>query len=507
MSCRFIILFFLMTFGIFEKGLCGYKEQIFYPNEAYVFIPNDFPNIDKLLEWQERLKTETTIDGHFIFTNGSSSPVRVTWIEQDPMGGGYNVMYLPSKGRLQSSGIDNSSDGASFTIIPNTATGEPVEQEGYEFGNGSGDALIGALGSAGFAALFNSIYGPQIEQVYEKMAKFQELNRDSFEEIQQIQIKVKGSVIQLGVTLKSFDTDFNLPDLGAGKFKVVPNILGSNTYASQLGVKGYQWLSQNTEFKVSAEQIRAQLINSEIDTDIDQIYFNIASLSLIEADEWSAIGADDESDALLKTSQAAADVLVGWDPYTGIARSLYEFTTGVNPFTGKNLTSFERFASGLGLLSFGVAGKLPLIFKVLKPLAAKLGSATSATMMGVSGIINKAGQGALQTNRTINFLSKQNPKWGLTMTHTLKHFNLIDDSPFSMTRIDPKGNINIWVNHVMEISQLPPTRTWTERGQRFLEIRAKVPKTGSDEMMNLGVRLAEQADGSFDLVTILTKNP
>ena len=109
--------------------------------------------------------------------------------------------------------------------------------------------------------------------------------------------------------------------------------------------------------------------------------------------------------------------------------------------------------------------------------------------------------GAGSEVRRVRFRRSSNGNWGLTATHINKH--LFGSGPTSLKTLDPDGNGDIWGTHIANLLQSPATST-TPNG--MIDIIQEFPKSGNvPGRYKLGVRLAPQSDGSYDLITILTK--
>ena len=127
------------------------------------------------------------------------------------------------------------------------------------------------------------------------------------------------------------------------------------------------------EYQIKAKAI-AQKINqaprasSQIKNDVRTLSRN----TLINSVE-SRIENDIElSDAQLKLAETFADIFLGIDPITGVARGFIEAYTGVNLVTGESLSDFERSLTGafgaLNLVTLGVAASTVTTVKVLNSI-------------------------------------------------------------------------------------------------------------------------------------------
>jgi hypothetical protein len=84
--------------------------------------------------------------------------------------------------------------------------------------------------------------------------------------------------------------------------------------------------------------------------------------------------------------------------------------------------------------------------------------------------------------------------------HLNKH--MFGSSKHSLSKIDPGGNSEIWKGYMQELASRPVTST-TSNG--MLDIIGSFPRTGGSGSFQFGIRLSPRSDGSFDLVTLLTK--
>lgn len=90
--------------------------------------------------------------------------------------------------------------------------------------------------------------------------------------------------------------------------------------------------------------------------------------------------------------------------------------------------------------------------------------------------------------------------WGLREGHIEKH--IFGNGPTALKQIDPGGNPEIWLRQLNELASRSVTST-TKNG--MLDIVGQFPKAGGGGSYRLGIRLSPNPNGSFDLITILTK--
>lgn len=102
--------------------------------------------------------------------------------------------------------------------------------------------------------------------------------------------------------------------------------------------------------------------------------------------------------------------------------------------------------------------------------------------------------------RKIKLLPSTNSKWGLTGKHLRKHF--YGESKFALNKIDNAGNADKWKNHLAELFN-SPVGSSTSNG--MIDVVKHFPKADGSGTFKMGIRLKDNLDGTFDLVTVLTK--
>lgn len=144
-----------------------------------------------------------------------------------------------------------------------------------------------------------------------------------------------------------------------------------------------------------------------------------------------------------------------------------------------------------------VAGVAPTTSAPEQATRAGFSSVVRANVAAKSGV--PLGPGV--TTRKINWRpNAADPNWGLTGTHVNKH--LFGSSKYALNKIDPGGNADIWRGYIQDLARRPGTGT-TSNG--MLDIVGTFPRTGGGGSFRLGIRLSPDSDGSFDLITLLTK--
>jgi RHS repeat-associated protein len=109
-------------------------------------------------------------------------------------------------------------------------------------------------------------------------------------------------------------------------------------------------------------------------------------------------------------------------------------------------------------------------------------------------------QAGLRT-RLIHYRPKvDDPNWGLTARHLNKH--VFGDGVTSLRTLDPGGSTDQWVGYLQDLASRPSTITKSDGVQ---DIVGSFPRADGTGTFRLGIRVSPRADGSFDLITILTR--
>jgi hypothetical protein len=122
------------------------------------------------------------------------------------------------------------------------------------------------------------------------------------------------------------------------------------------------------------------------------------------------------------------------------------------------------------------------------------GSSVAADSEAV--LVNGVGGGT----RTIIYRSNGNPDWGLTASHLEKH--LFGSGPLSLSQIDPAGNSDLWRNYIQDLASRSSTATLKGGIE---DIVGTFPKADGSGNFQFGIRIAPLPNGTWELVTILTK--
>ncbi|MFV0446150.1 MAG: RHS repeat-associated core domain-containing protein, partial [Planctomycetaceae bacterium] len=90
--------------------------------------------------------------------------------------------------------------------------------------------------------------------------------------------------------------------------------------------------------------------------------------------------------------------------------------------------------------------------------------------------------------------------WGLRPGHLNKHF--FGNSKYALSQIDPGGTSDQWSQNFAKLFSMPETSR-TSNG--MIDIIGEFARADGSGTYAMGVRLFEAPDGTFDLVTVLTK--
>ncbi|HEX7107535.1 MAG TPA: hypothetical protein VF218_16330 [Acidothermaceae bacterium] len=103
--------------------------------------------------------------------------------------------------------------------------------------------------------------------------------------------------------------------------------------------------------------------------------------------------------------------------------------------------------------------------------------------------------------RSINFRpTTADPNWGLRRGHVRKH--IFGPGPSPLVELDPAGTTDRWRDLIQELASRPTTARRAGGIEEIVGVFAKADGSGT---FKLGIRLSRVADGSFDLVTLLTR--
>lgn len=114
----------------------------------------------------------------------------------------------------------------------------------------------------------------------------------------------------------------------------------------------FQFKTVDPDFLAVLQELNETLSSHQPRSQEEYLVKDIGLAAVQMADHSASADQSTEAEAYKAIATTAADVLVGIDPFTGIARDFTEFYSGKNMITGESLSSTERILSGV----FFVAG-------------------------------------------------------------------------------------------------------------------------------------------------------
>jgi len=109
--------------------------------------------------------------------------------------------------------------------------------------------------------------------------------------------------------------------------------------------------------------------------------------------------------------------------------------------------------------------------------------------------------GSARNTRLINYRPRAaDPKWGLRGDHLRKH--IFGPEPSALAEIDPVGTPDRWLAYMQDLASRPATVRRLDGVEDIIGTFAKADGSGT---FKFGIRVMPTADGSFDLVTLLTR--
>lgn len=398
----------------------------------------------------------------------------------------------------ESSGLQSGAVGDTQQSASNGASKNNLPGHG-DFSVGISSSLMAGLQ---YALITDSKENQEINKAYEQIDQFRNSIGKKWEAVARAQIDLKSQLITVDLAV---DERLQAPKIkGISRIDFNKFDVRSLANPDTIDLNKITWLSKDSEFINRAEGIRTVLKSVRVKDSIGRKYFDISKAALVEADKASFFENKEQADFLLDLARTSADVLVGLDPFTGFARSLYETITGDNLITGNELSGGERVLAALGVVTAGYTINALRLTKYIWPLAQKIGARTIKTFGAIATFLNRTGQefelvGKGSIVRKINLRSEIDAGWGLKPIHLNKHF--WGDSRFALNKIDPHGNPDIWMQNLSDLFQRAPT---TSSVDGMVDIIHTYEKTDKSGMYKMGIRLFEKNDGTFDLVTVLT---
>ncbi|MCM2281279.1 MAG: pre-toxin TG domain-containing protein [Bdellovibrionaceae bacterium] len=465
----------------------------------------------------------------FLGADGGIRRMRVTGLETSPDGRGLivkmeradSVIILDFESENEftfraqdTSGTNDgqSTDGVSDSSAPsaNTVPAPPAD-DGLDFSS-LGTGLSIGLGSAFAAGLQEGIIAgsgadEKIKRAFDRIAELEQEMGEEFNRIYEARLNARDQALLIVRKMENSKQPSAGPssEIDSKYWKARVRYVTSQSQEFHGRSAPIQWLSTNENFLRDARAIDATLNSARIQDEVDQAFYTISKQALLAADQNSFLSQDDSAQFLLTIAKESADVLVGLDPFTGTTRSIYEAVMGTNIVTGEPLSDFERTMATIGIVTGGYAIAASKGFKLIHKLAKKIAPPTLKAFRSAMNFFKKTGNGFElvgdpSITRKVNFRSQHDPDWGLTPRHLKKHF--FGNSKYALNKIDPGGNPDTWMQNLADLTQRQDSTTLANGAIDIHGIFSRADGSGSYSM---GVRLWKNQDGTFDLITVLTK--
>jgi hypothetical protein len=231
--------------------------------------------------------------------------------------------------------------------------GPPAESTGpNESSSGTSSAASAAAGAAGVTTLYRILVVPPSVERQLKQAK-RELG-----DAQAARVEAEHA-FRIRIEEANAKAESWSRDLAERLSRPMPPPIIFTSAPSLEPSGAEQFHTPNAADRAELSSISATISNARVFSGFNAEVKEIGSAALNAADEASIAGDRVGFGAAITVARTMADVLVGLDPFTGLARDTLEYFTGVNQITGEALTSNERtlrlVGMAAGVVSFGVA--------------------------------------------------------------------------------------------------------------------------------------------------------
>lgn len=174
-------------------------------------------------------------------------------------------------------------------------------------------------------------------------------------------------------------------------------------YSANDGLAKPRWESQPGKFRASLEQLHERLANAS-PANIQGVTARELGLRAVKnADHAFATGRHKDASALKEIAVAMSDIALGFIPFVGLGRDLYEVTTGLHLLTGRSLSDSERFISALGVLTIGGFGVVKAGLELVKD-EARLGRAGQVLIKALDGVVVRSAEDVSHELRKSGYL-------------------------------------------------------------------------------------------------------
>jgi hypothetical protein len=149
------------------------------------------------------------------------------------------------------------------------------------------------------------------------------------------------------------------------------------TSVNPLGPQGgMHFRTTNAADLADLNSISTTISNARILSSFNAEAKEIGTAALAIADDASAAGDRAGFSTAIAIARSMADVLIGLDPFTGLARDTIEYFSGTNQITGEVLTDNQRtirlVGMAAGILSFGVGSSFIRVTEKIAAITTKL---------------------------------------------------------------------------------------------------------------------------------------
>ncbi len=219
----------------------------------------------------------------------------------------------------------------------------------------------GALSAGKHLLLQNSSALRDIKKSKLKIADYQRAIEKDLQEMDLARERLFKSMKNLAQQVRSAP---ELPSFDVSELRKLDLIQAGRS--SNLSENEILWKSTDKDFVREAEDIKEKLSRARVHDDFDREFYELSKTSLSVADDLNLDGLVEESGYWLEIAHVAADVLLGLNPFTGVARDIYESLIGKSLISGEVLSDFERGAALTSLITFGLGRHISLGLKALK---------------------------------------------------------------------------------------------------------------------------------------------
>lgn len=259
-----------------------------------------------------------------------------------------------------------------FTLLAHSSSSAQVTRLEYRFGDSGQNNYEGTTRSRNMIEGWNALwggdkYGTLTGQIGDNLPPT-EVSRRALQREEERKTFLEGELRRLRAAV---------PQVAPAEF------LDRYTQEQEvLGLKRYQqtqapddlyfgWRTTNPDVKAQLGALYYALRTSQPTDPRRAELATIGIRSIRLADESYSVGDPEDASFFFSVAKATADILVGIDPVTGAARSLYEAIVGIDLFTEAELSPFERGFAVFGVVTLGYGPKVRKGLDALSGLLSK----------------------------------------------------------------------------------------------------------------------------------------